>query len=153
MKEVFYLYLIGPITDCSYKGSTDWRKYVAEKLPPQIRVLSPMRGKTDLRKEKEIKSDYKDNPISCAKGITCRDRYDTKRADAVLANFLGAKKVSIGSVLEFGWADNGVKPIIMVMEKKGNPHDHPMLREVAGFIVDNLDEAIELVKKILLPGV
>ena len=73
-----------------------------------------------------------------------------------ISNFSGQTSycgVSIGSVLEFGWGDNGIKPIILVIEKESNPHDHPMLREIAGFIVDDLDKAIELAKKILLPGV
>ena len=153
MKEVFYLYLAGPITGISYGDSIDWRKYVADRMPPQIKVLSPMRGKNILKNEKNVKSSYEDNPLSSGKGITCRDRFDVKRADAILVNFLDAKKVSIGSVLEFGWGDNGIKPIILVIEKEGNPHDHPMLREIAGFIVDDLDKAIELAKKILLPGV
>ena len=75
------------------------------------------------------------------------------RCDALLVNLLGAKKVSIGSVLEIGWADAFRKPIILAIEKEGNPHDHAELKEVANFIVDNLDEAIELAIKILLPGV
>lgn len=152
MREVF-LYLAGPITDASYGDSTDWRKYVAKKLPSQIKAVSPMRGKTYLSQEKQIKTSYEDIPLSSAKGITCRDRFDTMRCDAILVNLLGAKKVSIGSVMEIAWADAYRKPIILVMEKTGNLHDHTELKEVAGFIVDNLDEAIELAKKILRPGV
>lgn len=81
------------------------------------------------------------------------DRFDAKRADAILTNLLGAGKVSIGTMIEVGWADDGVKPIILVMEKENNIHDHPILKNIAGFIADNLDDAIELAKKILLPGV
>lgn len=153
MEEVFYLYLAGPITGISYRDSTDWRKYVAKKLPPQIKVISPLRGKTYLRTKKQIKTSYENIPLSSAKGIASRDRFDTMRCDALLVNLLGAKKVSIGSVLEIGWADAFRKPIILAIEKEGNPHDHAELKEVANFIVDNLDEAIELAIKILLPGV
>jgi len=122
-------------------------------MPPQIKVISPMRGKDYLKNEKQIKASYEDIPPSSGRGITCRDRFDTMRCDAMLINLIGAKKVSIGTILEAGWADSKRKPIILVIEKEGNPHDHPMLKEISGFIVDNLDEAIELAKKILLPGV
>ena len=153
MSEVYYLYLVGPITDVSYGNSTDWRKYVAERMPPKIKVISPMRGKDYLKNEKNIKASYEDIPLSSAKGITSRDRFDAKRGTALMINLLGAKKVSIGSIIEAGWGDDGIKPIILVMEKEGNVHDHPLLRGLAGFIVDNLDDAIDLAKKILLPGV
>lgn len=153
MSEVFYLYLAGPITDVSYGDSTDWQKYVAKKLPPKIKAVSPMRGKTYLSHEKQIKTTYENIPLSSAKGVACRDRFDTRRCDAILVNLLGAKKVSIGSVIEIAWADAYRRPVILVMEETGNLHDHAELKELANFIVHNLDDAIELAIKILLPGV
>lgn len=153
MSEVYYLFLSGPITGVSYGDCTDWRKYVAGKMPPEIKCISPMRGKDYLKKEKEVKASYEDIPLCSGKGITCRDRFDAKRSDAILMNLLGAQKVSIGTIIELGWSDDGTKPIILVMEKNGNVHDHPMLKDIADYIVDNLDDAIELAQKILLPGV
>ena len=151
---MFYtIYLAGPITRLSYQDSTDWRKYVASKLQSEIKCFSPMRGKDFLNKGEQtlIKTTYEDIPISSAKGIACRDRFDIMRCDALLVNLLGAKKRSIGSVIEIAWADAFRKPIILVMEKTGNPHEHTLLKQLANFIVHNLDDAIELVKKILLP--
>jgi nucleoside 2-deoxyribosyltransferase len=75
---------------------------------------------------------------------------DVMRCDMILVNFLGASKVSIGSVMEIGWADAWRKPIIVVMEKD-NVHSHAMIREVAGYIVSNLDEAIKIVIAVLSP--
>lgn len=68
----------------------------------------------------------------------------------ILVNFLGAKKVSIGSVMEITWADAWRKPIIIVMEKD-NVHAHAMIKEVAGFIVSDLDEAIAIAIAVLSP--
>lgn len=149
MKE-FLLYCAGPITGVSYGDSTDWREYVANKLPAHIRAVSPMRGKKYLANEKTIKDSYEEHPLSCQKGITCRDRMDVMRCDMILVNFLGAKKVSIGSVMEIAWADAWRKPIIMVMEQD-NVHSHAMLREVSGFIVYNLDDAIAIANAVLSP--
>ena len=149
MKE-FMLYCAGPITGVSYGESTNWREYVASKLPPHIKAVSPMRGKKYLTDEKNIKDSYKEHPLSCQKGITCRDRMDVMRCDMILVNFLGATKVSIGSVMEIAWADAWRKPIIVVMEKE-NVHSHAILREVSGFIVHNLDEAIIIAIAVLSP--
>ena len=111
-----------------------------------------MRGKKYLAKETAIKDSYEGDghPLSTRRGITCRDRMDVMRCDMVIANFLGAKKVSIGTVMEIAWADAFRKPIVVVMEK-GNIHEHSMLNQVSGFIVSSLDEAIELVVTVLSP--
>jgi len=146
------MYLIGPITDVSYGGSTDWRKYVAEKLPPHILPVSPMRNKEYLSAEKKIGMSYEEIPLSSARGIVCRDRNDVIRCNLAFANLTGAKQVSIGSVLELGGADILRKPIIVVMEE-GNIHQHAMICEMANFVIPDLDEAIELAVKILSVGV
>lgn len=109
-----------------------------------------MRGKKFLVNEKNIKDSYKEHPLTSQKGITCRDRADVMRCDMILVNFLGADKVSIGSVMEIAWADAWRKPIIVVMEKD-NIHSHAMIREVSGFIVLDLDQAIKIVIAVLSP--
>lgn len=149
MKE-FLLYCAGPITGVSYSESIDWREYVASKLPPHIKAVSPMRGKKYLANEKSVKDSYEEHPLSSQKGIACRDRMDVMRCDMILVNFLGADKVSIGSVMEIAWADAWRKPIVIVMDKN-NVHSHAILREVSGFIVSNLDEAIDIATAVLSP--
>jgi len=109
-----------------------------------------MRGKKYLANEVSIKDSYEEHPLSCQKGITCRDRMDVRRCDMVLVNLLEISKVSIGSVMELAWADAWRKPIIVVMEKE-NIHSHSMLREVSGFIVSDLNEAVDLAIAVLSP--
>lgn len=70
----------------------------------------------------------------------------------LLVNFLGAKEVSIGSVMEIAWANSFRKPIALVMEKS-NPHNHSMIRRVSDFIASDLNEAIEIVTAALEVGV
>jgi nucleoside 2-deoxyribosyltransferase len=141
------VYLAGPITGTSYDGCTDWREYVQSQLPPSIEGVSPMRGKDHLRGVESIKG-YGEHPFSTPKGITTRDRFDVTRCDAILVNFDGAQRVSIGTVMEIAWADMLRKPIVVVMGED-NPHYHAMIREAAGFIVPTLDEAIALVAVML----
>jgi nucleoside 2-deoxyribosyltransferase len=145
------VYLAGPISICSYEQAVGWRDYVRSKLPPHIKGMSPMRWKTYLGSEKAIKDHYDNHPLATTRGITTRDRNDTMRADLVFVNFLGAERVSIGTVIEIGWADMLRKPIVICMTPD-NPHWHGMVRECAGFIVPTLDEGIETAIAVLSTG-
>ncbi len=151
MKSV---YLAGPITGLSYNGCTDWRKSAIEELAKfGIRGVSPLRGKESyLASEKIIQDHYDGWVMSTPKGLTTRDRFDVTSCDIMLANFLGAQKVSIGTIIEYGWADAARKPIITVMEKQGNIHEHSMLREVTGYRVESLEEGLLVAIKILYEG-
>jgi nucleoside 2-deoxyribosyltransferase len=64
-------------------------------------------------------------------------------------NLLGAKKVSIGTCVEIGWANAHDIPIVLIMEPDGNPHDHAFVTETASFRTDNLNDAVYIVKAIL----
>ena len=142
------LFLAGPLTATSYNESLAWRKYVADNLPTFIKAYSALRGKEYLSKEGRLKDSYEEYALSSQKGISCRDRTDVARCDALFVNFLGANQVSIGSVMEIAWADMLRKPIIVVMEKD-NIHSHATLREVSNYIVPDLDEGIKIATAIL----
>jgi nucleoside 2-deoxyribosyltransferase len=156
------LYLAGPITGLNYKGATDWREAVEAELKPGIVSLSPMRGKkylealpiiTDARAQQ---GSLQNDPygfrqvMSSPKGITDRDRNDVLRSDAVLMNLLGAERISVGTMIEAGWADAFRKPVILVREND-SIHRHGMLDTIATYAVDNLDEALHLTRVLLLP--
>ena len=140
------VYLAGPISGTSYNQSTGWRTRVANRIYPH-EALSPMRGKSYLSSEEAI-ADFYSTPLSCAKGIITRDRWDVMRCHVLLVNVLGATKVSIGTMMELAWADAYRKPVVLVMEKEGNPHDHAFVREIAGFWLPTLDEAIKIVNQL-----
>lgn len=142
------LYLGGPIIGGSFGDSNDWRKYVESKMPPFIKVVSPMRGKENLAKVETILGPDEDFPLTSQKGITTRDRFDVGRSNMLLMNFIGAPRVSIGSVIELGWADAFRKPVLVVMEPD-NIHQHLMVKEIAGFVVPELDQGIEIAVSIL----
>ena len=153
---MYLVYLAGPITSCSFDECVDWREQFIEQLPPEIIGLSPMRGKTYLEGSDEIASSYEEsvNPLkqvmSCARGIITRDFNDCKRADALVANFVGAKKVSIGTVMEIAWAKSFEVPVILIIDEN-NVHDHPMIMECAGFKVRTVSMAVDVLKMLLLP--
>ena len=146
------VYLAGPITFLEYNEAVDWRDYALEQLADVgIKGLSPMRAKKYLANiDTLLQSSYPEHPLSTDDGITTRDRNDVMTCGLVLANFLGAKQASSGTPIEFGWADAWRKPVIMVMEPEGNPFDHGMMRSIAGFRVETLDDGLDMAKAILL---
>lgn len=158
------VYLAGPITGLTYDGATDWRDDVARFFEPRVIAVSPMRGKSYLaaltviedakKQQAAIGGTTEDlyklgNVMSSPQGITGRDRNDVMKADAVLMNLLGAKKVSIGTMIEAGWADAFRKPLVVVREPD-NLHAHGMLDTIATYTVADLDEGIHLVNLLLL---
>ncbi len=149
-----YVYLAGPIAGLSYNGCTEWRTEVAQRLNSDaIHCLTPMRGKEALAGEEHISSGAYPTPMASQKGITRRDAFDTHRASALFVNLLGAKRVSIGTVMEIAWAWRANIPVILIRDTTtaGDLHDHVMLNEAATYIVDTLQEGVRIVKLLLEP--
>lgn len=145
------IYLSGPITGFTYEEAKSWRDEIAKALP-QIDCFSPLRGKDYLIEKGVIKAGttFKE-VLSTDQGITGRDMLDTKRSDLLFVNVLGTTQVSIGTIMEIAWAQAMHKPIVIAIEKEGNPHDYPMIREACNWRVDNLPDAINIMKHILMP--
>jgi len=147
MKRV---YLAGPITGLTFGGCTDWREYAQKELAAAgIAGVSPMRAKDYLQSEAIVGDCYENTVLSSSKAIITRDRWDTTTVDLVLVNLLGAERVSIGTMIELGWADAARNPVITVIEQEGNIHDHSMMREITGFRVNTLEEGLNVAKAIL----
>jgi len=137
------VYLAGPITGQSYAQAVYWRTTAAETLAGVADCLSPMRGKYHLRDETTIKmfyEDYKANPSA----ILFQDRFDVNRADVIFANCQGAAQVSIGTILEIGWATAQNKPVILVLDEEDKWHDHKMLTESCWVFRDFTEAVIAL---------
>lgn len=149
-------YLAGPITGLSFAGCTSWRERAVQLLAPDVLGISPMRGKEYLAHLPAIGGtpveEYMANAISTPKAIVTRDRFDVRTADCVMMNLLGAQIVSIGTMIEAGWADAWRVPIVLVIEPGvQNVHAHAMLDQVSGYVVHTLEEAAHMVK-VLLAG-
>lgn len=135
------VYLAGPMTGLTVTEAGEWR-YRASRFLYHINIepLDPCRQVTNhgVMSAQGCGSD----PLQTAKGLTACDRMDIRRSEAVLVNFLGAKQVSVGTVIELGWADAWRIPIFLVMEPTGNPHEHAMVREIASFHFTTLEDAL-----------
>ncbi len=148
---MYSVYLAGPIKGLPFGTSNDWRVEVASRLAPEITSFSPMRGKEYGDYAQYKKEVYDVHPLSTGKAIVSRDMFDVMRVDLIFINLLGATYASIGTMIEVGWASMMHKPILLVMEEE-NVHDHGMLKSIVGWRTDNLEEAVDLTKHILLPG-
>lgn len=146
------VYLAGPISGCDYNTATDWREETAIELAKYgIQGMSPMRCKSYLSDLADlgVEDVHEMNVCSTPRGIMTRDRYDCTNCDVLLVNFLGAERVSIGTVMEIAWADLCRTPIVVAMEED-NIHKHAMVNEAIGFQTPTLAEAVEIVKGILV---
>lgn len=150
MREV---YLAGPIAGKSYDEATNWRTEVHQALRnTNIHVLSPLRNSEELEGINELTDSYSKSEFYNLDAVNINDYNDVKRADALLVNLLGAKKVSIGTVMEIAWAKSMQKPIIIIIEDEGNLHDHGML--MYGIIRTNsVENGIKHVKRTLSFGI
>jgi len=144
------IYLAGPITGLTFDGCTEWRDQFTELMGDDYRCLSPMRAKDFLQNQKSLAAQgYSEFTLSTQKAINTRDHFDCTRANLIVMNMLGAKIVSIGTCIEVGWAFQARVPILLIMEKEGNIHDHAMLRECIGWQVETIEEAATIAKAIL----
>lgn len=145
------VYLAGPITGQSYDGATSWRTEAQRVLADLgIAGVSPMRNKEFLIGEGFIEGEYEQDVLSTSRGIITRDRYDCSHADAVLFNLADADRVSIGTMIEIGWADAHRIPTVGIMEE-GGLHTHPMVAEAISFWCRDLEEAVHAIASLLLP--
>ena len=139
------VYLAGPISGLTYPQAATWREYFTNELEDCCEVISPLRGKELLFNDDEILGTEYANVRLTSNAITTRDRFDVMRADLIVVNFLGINQVSIGTVLEIGWADMLRKPVLVIMGK-GNIHQHGMIKEIAGWVVDDYSLAIKIIR-------
>lgn len=151
------VYLAGPIRLCEdYGEATDWRETATDILEAlNIKCYSPMRETDTWR---TTWADFSGNGdgshpseiLHSPAGLTARDRLDVERSDIMLANFLGAEdRASLGTALEFGWADAFGTPVVMVIEPDGNIHNHAMLNRIAGWRVSALMEAMHVIDSVI----
>lgn len=147
------VYLAGPITGLSYRGCTDWRKVVAAQFAPDIKCADPLRGSHEfLKAEQSIADHYPTTLYHSEAALFKRDLIDVRTCDLVFLNLLGATDKSTGSTSELAWAFILEKPVVLVMEPSGNPHEHAFVRQMCPFRVDNLGDAMEVARSILLLG-
>jgi nucleoside 2-deoxyribosyltransferase len=142
------VYLSGPMAGLTYDQGTEWRVYATKQLRDVANCLSPYRGKDYLKGQTVENKEYA-QPMSTSKAITSRDMWDTHNSDVVLVNLTDHSKFSIGTIMEIAWAYDARVPVIAVIPKESDYFNHPILSQCCTCVVQDLDEAIEIVKVLL----
>jgi hypothetical protein len=133
-----YVYLAGPISGISVEAGTAWRDQVSRLFPSHIHSISPLRDDPDYS---PIGSPADQQGMVHAIQSVKRDMADVARCDLLLANFLGAQTVSIGTLAEVFWASAFHKLIVAAIETR-NPSRHPFVDAVSPWIFSDLDSAV-----------
>jgi nucleoside 2-deoxyribosyltransferase len=151
------IYLAGPITGLTHdEARYGWRQEFASLMPEHIHCNSPMRGKEFLRDHGVLSSghDYPEHAMATPEGITTRDYNDVKNSDAMIACYLeSGDRPSLGTAAEFGYAHAHQIPIIAIGPEDEVNIRHLMLKRMAGYRVDTLEEAAAIVAHLLTPGI
>lgn len=132
--------LVGPITGYPFEVVAKWRKEFCANPPQGMVGIDPLRKRSELATSAVVAGEYPKHRLASKKGILAQNKFDVMRSSAILANFLGADRLSLGSVIELALAFQAWKRIVVVMEKE-NPHDHPYVRSCADVVVETMDEA------------
>ena len=114
-KKLLNVYLAGPMTNCSERQKTVWRKRVREQLKHDFKCIDP----TDPRDQRGVLAFYS----------------DIEEADVVIANMW---RESIGTTLGIMQAKRLGIPVVLV---DPNYLDSPILKSVVGDCIVHSEEA------------
>lgn len=143
----FRVYLAGAITGLTPEQAKTWRNYVKRQLPG-IQFFDP------LRSEPEMGGIYRqsngDAKYGTTKAIFSKNFFDIMHCDIMLA-YLPKElpNPSYGTIWEIGVAVGLRKQIILVSDDK-TLVEHPDIKESCGWILDNLDDAIEVISSLVI---
>ena len=150
------VYLAGPISGLTHdEARYGWRLDFESLMPEHIFCNSPMRGKEFLADIGVLSSghDYPKHAMATDAGITTRDYNDVKNCDAMIACFLeSGGRPSLGTAMEYGFAFSHQIPVIAIGAEDDPNIQHLMLKRVAGYQVESLEEAATIVAHLLTPG-
>lgn len=145
------MYLAGPVIGHTREAANDWRNYVIEQLKEyNIMGISPLRCEPPPDGVK-YPLHYPDARFGTMRAIASKNVFDVRACDAILA-YLPKKYTDInpvyGSVCELAWGHIIGKPTILVTD---DPYikEHPVINANAGWVLDTLDQGIEVATGIL----
>lgn len=144
------VYLAGPILACTHGEANDWRIAAADKLDHQgIIGISPLRCEPLIGERYGV--NYADPKFGTARAIGSKNLFDVLNCDLTLAwlpKMPEGRHQSYGTIAELAWAKALGKPAILATD---DPEiaDHPVLNSCAGWLLDNLDDALDVAVGIL----
>lgn len=135
MNEV---YLGGPITGHTYRTAQSWRRDPSFRRELALAgwvALSPL-DQHDPPSDWDIPLDafFEEQIGESVASVVSGDLRMIRQSQAVMFNFLGYDRASIGSAAELGYAKALDKPIVSVV-RPDDIHYHPFVTELSDFVV------------------
>jgi len=143
------IYCVKPISGESGEDVFNYYEKIREVLVNiGYHVLTPLYGKGKLRTELEFKAHgYENDPLTTNHAIFYRDKFFVQQSDILYANFIGAKRVSIGSIMEIAIGHMLGRQVVVVMEDD-NIHQHAFVLEASTIVFNNEPDAIKYLDEI-----
>jgi nucleoside 2-deoxyribosyltransferase len=142
---MIYGYTCGAMNGYSLSEANWWRKEITqyfEENSNNIRIINPTRGKSDTDR---LDTGYDKSFRSEKRYIFRRDMNDVRRCDFLFVYLpISEKGISIGSLVEIGWATVLGKPIFVVTNNV-SLQKHPLINGSAVWIGDSLEQGVEVV--------
>ena len=144
------VYLAGPIMGCTRTEANDWRIEFARQLADNdIRGVSPLRCEPLIGERYSM--EYADPKFGTARAIGAKNMFDVRQCTMTLA-YIPMPDIgqfhSLGTISELAWAAILGKPTILV-SNDAFILDHPVLGANAGWLLENLDDALEVIVGVL----
>lgn len=138
------IYLAGPISGCNNSEANDWRTRAMSRLAKHgITGISPLRCEP-LHGER-YEYTHPDPRFGTAKAIASKNFLDVQMCDMTLCYL---PQLSLGTLLELGWAHALRKPTILV-SKEPKFVEHPVVIASSSWVVPTLDEGLDICVGIL----
>lgn len=139
------VYLVGPISGCSYEEASNWRETATRLIESRGHsVFNPMAGKDCLKSEDNIAFSYEDHLMLKSTHIFQADLHRIKHSDVLFCNLQNLKGYSIGSFFEIGYGYAMNKVIIIVTDDK-TIAEHPFIKN-SSFVVYSIEEGIKILE-------
>lgn len=145
------VYLAGPIAGCNETEAKDWRQWMRNQLSPMnIQGISPLRCEPLIgaRYKTPLEIGYSDPKFGTARAIASKNMTDVKRCDMTLCYMPKHLAFSKGTLVELAWAKAYEKPTVLVTDDEVTAA-HPCVQACAGWVLETLDDAVELIVGIL----
>lgn len=144
------VYLAGPVTDTNRAEANDWRDNVRRGLQPaNIQGISPLRCEPLIGDRYKVT--HPDPRFGTARAVAAKNFFDVQHCDMMLAylpRVIVERRPSYGTVGELAWAFALRKPTILVSTAP-EMIEHPVIQACAGWVLETLDEGIEVILGIL----
>lgn len=141
------VYLVGPISGCTYEEATGWRKMVTERIKSLgYTIFDPMKGMDHLKNKSKIMGSYENDLIAKDDHIFQADLYRIRQADILFCNFSNLKRYSVGSFFEVGYGHALNKSIIIVATNKMIV-EHPFIKNSA-LVAPSIDKGIQILESL-----